>query len=146
MSKRNQQPIDSLESQESNLRRRSSEDQERDKSVYKYLLECLTDLGLNPGEENPKPNESSIAKQWGQTNNRIFIRRVLRSVLPQYYEPNAQEQPVPGLTIGKLVEILAAIQDYWAKKRIQILEDEIPRILTRNEKLRAFRSNSKLLG
>jgi hypothetical protein len=154
MSKRNQQPIsensfsnsDSFESQESPVRRRSSEDQERDKSVYKYLLECLTDLGVNQGEENAKPNESSIAKQWGQTNNRIFIRRVLRSVLPQYYEQNEKEleQPVPGLTLGKLVEILSAIQDYWAKKRAQTSGEEIPRILTRTEKLRAFRTFSQL--
>ncbi|GAB1544543.1 hypothetical protein NUACC21_72190 [Scytonema sp. NUACC21] len=149
MVKRNQQPIsknslssaESFESQDSQTRRRSSEDQERDKSVYKYLLECLTDLGINEGEENSKPNESSIAKQWGQTNNRIFIRRVLRSVLPKYYEKNEGdlEQPVPGLTIGKLVEILAAIQDYWNKKRLTTSEAQIPRILTRSEKLRAFR-------
>ncbi|RAM53356.1 MAG: HypX (modular protein) [Hapalosiphonaceae cyanobacterium JJU2] len=162
MDKRNQQPInrnkfsnsDSFESQNSQVMRRSSEnqerdkwrrsfeDQERDKSVYKYLLECLTDLGINEGEANPKPNESSIAKQWGQTNNRIFIRRVLRSVLPQYYEENEKdlEQPVPGLTIGKLVQILTAIQDYWEKKRLPTLEAQIPRILTRSEKLRAFRT------
>ncbi|BAY22311.1 hypothetical protein NIES2100_20740 [Calothrix sp. NIES-2100] len=150
MSKRNQQSIsnnsfsnsDSVESQDSQTRRRSSEDQERDKSVYQYLLQCLTDLGLNPTEENPKPNESSIAKQWGQTNNRIFIRRVLRSVFPQYYEQNEKqsEQPVPGLTIGKLVEILSAIQEYWEKKKAQTPENKIPRILTRTEKLRAFRT------
>ncbi|RCJ14937.1 hypothetical protein A6S26_09790 [Nostoc sp. ATCC 43529] len=154
MSKRNQQPSsensfsnsDSSESRESPGKRRSSEDQERDKSVYKYLLECLTDLGMNQGEDNAKPNESSIAKQWGQGKNRIFIRRVLRSVFPQYYEPDDKEldQPVPGLTLGKLVEILSAIQDYWDKKRAQNLGEEIPRILTRTEKLRAFRTFSQL--
>lgn len=150
MSKRNQQPMsdnsfansDSVESQDAQGRRRSSADQERDKSVYQYLLACLTDLDLNPAEEHPKPNESSIAKQWGQTKNRIFIRRVLRSVLPQYYQQNGKQvdHPVPGLTIGKLVEILAAIQDYWEKQRMKIPESQIPIILTRAEKLRAFRT------
>ncbi len=154
MSKRNQQPIsensfsnsDLSESQDSPVRRRSSEDQERDKSVYKYLLECLTDLGVNQGEDNAKPNESSIAKQWGQGNNRIFIRRVLRSVLPQYYEQGEKEleQPVPGLTLGKLVEILSAIEEYWNKKRAPTSGEEIPRILTRTEKLRALRTFSQL--
>ncbi len=123
-----------------NLGRRSSEDQERDKSVYKYLLECLTDLGISEGEENTKPNESGIASQWGQKNNRIYIRRVLRSVLPEYYSEKERVSVVPGLTLGKLVEILAAIQEHWAKKRFRISEfDKVPRILTRNEKLRAFR-------
>ncbi len=125
-----------------NARRRGSEDQERDKSVYRYLLECLTDLGIK--DESSKPNESSIAKQWGQKNNRIFIRRVLRSVFPDYYEEQQSNSipNVPGLTLGKLVEILAGIQDYRSKKRSNISKDidnQVPPILTSTEKLRAFR-------
>ncbi|WP_051503151.1 hypothetical protein [[Scytonema hofmanni] UTEX B 1581] len=122
-----------------NLGRRSLEDQQRDKSVYKYLLECLTDLGINEKRENAKPNESSIAEQWDQKKNRIFIRRVLRSVLPEYYSEEERVSVVPGLTLGKLVEILAGIQTYWAKKRLNTPESEVPRILTRAEKLKAFR-------
>lgn len=128
-----------------NLGRRSSEDQERDKSVYKYLLECLTDLGISEGKANIKPNESGIANQWGQKDNRIYIRRVLRSVLPEYYSEKERVSVVPGLTLGKLVEILTAIQKYWAEKRIKTTESlEVPRILTRNEKLRAFRKFNQL--
>ncbi|MGI8501341.1 MAG: hypothetical protein ACR2LR_09385 [Hassallia sp.] len=131
---------ESSESQDlQNLGRRSLEDQQRDKSVYKYLLECLTDLGINEKQENAKPNERSIAEQWGQKNNRIFIRRVLRSVLPEYYSQEEIISVVPGLTLGKVVEILAGIQDYLAKKRLNTTESEVPRILTRAEKLRAFR-------
>ncbi|MBD2774599.1 HypX (modular protein) [Iningainema tapete] len=139
---KNQQGDTSSLSREENIGRRSQEDQQRDKSVYQYLLTCLTDLGIN--EENKKPNESSIANQWGQKNNRIFIRRVLRSVLTEYYDEQERYKVVPGLTLGKLVEILAGIQDYWAKKRLNTKEEQVPRILTRTEKLRAFRYLSQL--
>jgi hypothetical protein len=119
--------------------RRSQADQERDRAVYEYLLRCLTDLGLDAMKHTAKPNESSIANQWGQKNNRIFIRRVLRSVLPEYYtDEKPSEQPVPGLTLGKLAEILQGIQEYRAKKTTDTPEGKIPKILTRAEKLRAF--------
>lgn len=65
---------------------RSLEDQERDKSVYLYLLTCLTDLEISEKKGKKQPNEGSIAKQWGIKNNRVFIQRVLRSTLPQYYD------------------------------------------------------------
>lgn len=124
---------------EPNLARRSTEDQNRDKSVYKYILDCLTDLGISEDNQNSRPNESSIANQWGQKNNRIFIRRVLRSVLPEYYQDEtAPVHVVPGLTLGKLVEILGAIQEYLAKKRANTSSDRVPRILTRSEKLKAL--------
>jgi hypothetical protein len=137
--KKNLPNPDSFENQDvPNSGRRSVEDQHRDESVYKYLLECLTDLGIEEG--NNKPNESSIANQWGQKNNRIFIRRVLRSVLPEYYDENerASVATVPGLTPGKLVEILVALEDYWVKKRQETPDKQVPRILTSKEKLRAF--------
>ena len=127
--------------QQSVNRRRSSEDSERDKCVYDYLLRCLTDLGISGGRD--KPNESSIANQWGQKNNRIFIRRVLRSVLTEHYE-HEKEEAVPGLTLGKLVEILAGIQDYWVEKASQSPSQQVPRILTRVEKLKALCKLSQL--
>lgn len=127
--------------QQSVNRRRSEEDSERDKCVYDYLLRCLTDLGINEGRN--KPNESSIANQWGQKNNRIFIRRVLRSVLTEHYK-HEKEEAVPGLTLGKLVEILAGIEDYWMEKASQSPCQQVPRILTRVEKLKALCKFSQL--
>jgi hypothetical protein len=110
---------------------RRSGDSYRVRTVYKYLLDHLTDLGINEKEDIIRPNESSIANQWDQKNNRIFIRRVLRSVLPEYYSEKERISVVPGLTLGKLVEILEGIQKYRATKILQIL--------TRAEKLRVFR-------
>lgn len=116
--------------------RRGSEDQERDKAVYRYLLQ-LTDLDLS--EKSAKPNESSIAKQWGMEDNRIFVRRVLRSVLHEEYYPHDKNQTVPGLTLGKLVSILSALQKYWLGKRSALSEKRVPRILSRADKLKALR-------
>ncbi|MDJ0799120.1 MAG: hypothetical protein QNJ51_20255 [Calothrix sp. MO_167.B12] len=140
----------SSDSKDSSNCRRLDKDQERDKSVYRYLLECLTDLEIKG--ENSKPNESSIAKQWGQQENRIFIRRVLRSVFPRYYEtqekksvtniPVSAPDTVPGLTLGKLVKILSAIQKYKEekiKKVSKLSTDQIPQLLSRTDKLRTLR-------
>ncbi len=137
----------SSDSKDSNNCRRLEKDQERDKSVYKYLLDCLTDLEIK--QEDSKPNESSIAKQWGQQENRIFIRRVLRSVLPQYYDTQEKEsdekkqsKTVPGLTLNKLVAILSAIQKYKEEQRKEVLKlspNQVPQLLSRTDKLRAFR-------
>ncbi|OKH44168.1 hypothetical protein NIES2101_29060 [Calothrix sp. HK-06] len=107
--------------------------------MYKYLLDHFTDLGVNEKENIIKPNESSIANQWGQKNNRIFIRRVLRSVLTEYYSEKERISVVPGLTLGKLVEILEGIQAYRTAKRLEIQDSEISLTLTRAEKLRVFR-------
>ncbi|NET53874.1 MAG: hypothetical protein F6K09_36140, partial [Merismopedia sp. SIO2A8] len=137
----------STESQETQTsRRRSSEDQNRDKSVYKYLLHCFTDLGISENEGKKKPNESSIANQWGQTSNRIFIRRVLRSVLPEYYDEYEQDsvKTVPGLTLGKLVEIIVSIQNYWIQQRRNKKNEQVSYILTRKEKLSILRKFSQL--
>lgn len=132
---------------ESNSKRergRSSEDQKRDKAMYLYLLESLTDINLS--KEKDPPDESSIAKQWGIKNNRIFIQRVLRSTLPEYYDEaeKAKVHSVPGLTLNRLVKILAALEDYWLKKRAEATGNEIPRILTRAEKLKALNKFSQL--
>ncbi|NER28782.1 MAG: HypX (modular protein) [Symploca sp. SIO1C4] len=137
----------STESQETQTsRRRSSEDQNRDKSVYKYLLHCFTDLGISENEGKKKPNESSIANQWGQKSNRIFIRRVLRSVLPEYYDEYEQGsvKTVPGLTLGKLVEIIVSIQNYWIEQRRNKKNEQVSHILTRKEKLSILRKFSQL--
>ena len=131
---------ESWESKDSlSCQHRRSGDPYRAKAVYKYLLEHLTDLGINEKEDIVKPNESSIANQWGQKNNRIFIRRVLRSVLPEYYIEKERISIVPGLTLGKLVEILEGIQEYRAAKRLETPKSKISQILTRAEKLRVFR-------
>lgn len=123
--------------------RRGTEDQERDKLVYKFLLSCLTDLVVS--EKTGRPNEYGIAEQWGQKQNRIYIRRVLRSVLAENYPEEERENTVPGLTLGKLVEILTGIEAYRKKQKSKTPETQIPRILTRSEKLTALRKFSQLL-
>lgn len=121
--------------------RRDHDDQTRDKAVYQYLL-SLTNLEVSTSKQGrshkklSQPNESSIAKQWGM--ERIFVRRVLRSVLRDQYYPDENEQPVPGLTLGKLVKILTALQTYWDEQRATTPDRKVPRILTRAEKLRAL--------
>lgn len=129
--------------QDDSPRGRLNEDQERDKAVYLYLLKNLTDLGTAAENETEKPNESSIAKQWGLEDNRIFVRRVLRSVFSDRY-PAEEEPTVPGLTLGKLVKILASLERYWSEKKGETPIDLVPRIITRSEKLRALRIFSRL--
>ncbi|QYO68161.1 hypothetical protein [Leptolyngbya sp. 7M] len=140
--------------------RRDQDDQNRDKAVYEYLL-SLSDLDLSisrrgktrketgskdskdskdskekDSAEVPTPNESSLAKQWGV--ERIFIRRVLRSVLYETYyaHEKKEKEPVPGLTLGKLIKILTSLQTH--RKQLSVTDRKVPRILTRAEKLRAL--------
>ena len=122
--------------------------EERDKSVYLYLLTCLTDLVPIKGSKgNEQPNESSIANQWGQKENRIFIRRVLRSVMPEHYL-GEEIPPIPGLTLSKLLEILNSIQEYRSQKSLTAKDvndlKNKPKILTREEKMRAIHKFSEL--
>lgn len=126
-------------------RRRDSEDQIRDRDVYRYLL-ALTDLQLS--SKAKAPNETSIAKQWGVEDNRIFIRRMLRSVLfDRFYKKKDENQPppVPGLTLSKLVSILSALEAYQRAQQFQNSEAKIPRLITRAEKLKALRLFFQLL-
>ncbi len=133
-------PSEDRQTSGSDRSHRRDEDQERDKEVYRYLL-TLTDLERDPKDN--RPNETSIAKQWGLEKNRIFVRRVLRSVYSDLYADEKKETvPVPGLTLGKLVEILTALQTYRLEQRKHeslMPGQKIPRILTRSEKLRALR-------
>ncbi|MBD2319886.1 HypX (modular protein) [Phormidium tenue] len=137
-----------LEENQDNLSGSRTNQEERDRSVYRYLLTCLTDLFLIKNSKgHEQPNESSIANQWGQKDNRIFVRRVLRSVMPEYY-PEESANPVPGLTLGKLIEILKSIQEYKSQKSLTAKDQNDlknkPLALTREEKLRAIRKFSEL--
>jgi hypothetical protein len=115
-------------------------DRERAKSLYLYLLRCLTDMGIGETSEEKRPNEYKISKQWGQ--NRIFVRRVLRSVMPEKYSPDDDEKTIPKLTLDKLVEILLSIEEY--RKKLPKTDDNMPQALTREEKLMALRKFSQL--
>jgi hypothetical protein len=91
-------------------------DQERAIEVYRYLL-YLTGSDLVSLNPKVKPNESKIAVRWGA--NRIFVRRVLRSVFPELYddekktEERKKDDSLPGISLGRLVEILASLQRHW---------------------------------
>ncbi|MEO1254724.1 MAG: hypothetical protein AAFY41_07555 [Bacteroidota bacterium] len=121
--------------------RRDSEDQARDYAVYRYVL-SLTDLGLTG--KAIIPNETGIAKQWG--TDRIFIRRVLRSVLyEEYYQQKKEVQsPVPGLTLAKLVGILSALEAYQREQQSLNSEGRVTSTITRSEKLKALRLFGRL--
>jgi len=118
----------------------NSEDQQRDAAVYLYLLTKLTDLGISEG--SPKPNEYKIAKQWGQ--NRMFVRRVLRSVMPELYEEKDREDRIPGLTLGKLVDILTSLQDYCKNESEKNAAKHTPRIISHYHKERVLQKYSQL--
>jgi len=122
-------------------------DRERAKSIYLYLLRCLTDMGIGETGEEKRPNEYKISKQWGQ--NRIFVRRVLRSVMPERYLRDEeettipeQETTIPKLTLGKLVEILLSIEKY--RQKSPKTGKKMLQALTREEKLMALRKFSQL--
>ncbi|MEO0349129.1 MAG: hypothetical protein AAF282_03660 [Cyanobacteria bacterium P01_A01_bin.15] len=116
--------------------RRDSEDQARDRTVYRYVL-SLSDLGLTG--RTPIPNETGIAKQWG--TDRIFVRRVLRSVLyEKFYQKKKEDRPpVPGLTLAKLVGILVALETHQREQQALSSEGPLTSIITHSEKVKALR-------
>ncbi|CCI23900.1 hypothetical protein [Microcystis aeruginosa] len=123
--------------------RQSDEDRKRDAAVYLHLLNNLTDLDIS--EDNPKPNEYKIAKQWGQ--NRIFVRRVLRSVMGERYQEKEREERVPSLSLGKLVTILSSLEAYWqgelAKNKDSLAQKMINKF-TQQEKQRVLKKYAQL--
>jgi hypothetical protein len=137
---------DSNRSGNHSLSRQLEPEQARDREVYRYLL-TLTDLGLS--KKSKAPNETNIAKQWGVDGNRIFVRRVLRSVLyEEYYQDKPNEglpPPVPGLTLSKLVNILSSLQNYRRDQQRSLKSDAQPiRTITRPEILYALNIFSRL--
>jgi len=123
--------------------RQSDEDRKRDAAVYLHLLNNLTDLDIS--EDNPKPNEYKIAKQWGQ--NRIFVRRVLRSVMGERYQEKEREERIPSLSLGKLVTILSSLEAYWqgesAKNKDSLAQKMITKF-TQQEKERVLKKYAQL--
>ena len=123
--------------------RQSDEDRQRDAAVYLHLLNNLTDLDIS--EDSPKPNEYKIAKQWRQ--NRIFVRRVLRSVMGERYQEKEREERVPSLSLGKLVTILTSLEAYWqgesAKNKDSLAQKMINKF-TQQEKERVLKKYAQL--
>jgi hypothetical protein len=123
--------------------RQSDEDRKRDAAVYLHLLNNLTDLDIS--EDNPKPNEYKIAKQWGQ--NRIFVRRVLRSVMGERYQEKEREERIPSLSLGKLVTILTSLEAYWQResaKNKDSLAQKMINKFTQQEKERVLKKYAQL--
>jgi hypothetical protein len=116
--------------------------QDRDKRLYQYLL-TLTDLKR---DRSGQYNESYIASQWGMSGNRMFVRRVVRSIEPEKYKEyqDGNLPTIPGITLNKLVDILSSIHKYRQKQISQPGGRIFPQILTRSEKLRALRLYAKL--
>ncbi|WP_019499818.1 hypothetical protein [Pseudanabaena sp. PCC 6802] len=121
-----------------------SGDRERTRSVYKYLL-YLTDPNLATSKLLEKPNESKIAEQWG--DNRIFIRRVLRSVFPELYPEEKNERPpLPGLTLGRLIKIISSLQSYWNSQLSSSDNDRMDNyIISREKKYHALNLFTQLI-
>jgi hypothetical protein len=101
-----------------------SGDHERTIEAYRYLL-YLTGSDLVSLNPKTKPNESKIAQRWD--DNRIFVRRVLRFVFPELYadEKNAdkkktKDDSLPGISLGRLVKILASLQRYWNSQPLSL--------------------------
>ena len=119
-------------------RQRDLDDQARDREVYRYLL-TLSGLPLSK-KDPPTPNETRIAEQWGFAHNRIFVRRVLRSVLYEafYQDKEPEPPPVPGLTLSKLVGILSALQDYQQREQSLNEDSRASHIITHQEKLKVL--------
>ncbi len=109
-------------------------DRIRCKKLYQYLL-ALTDLKT---DSSGKYDEGHIVAQWGMSDNRVFVRRVVRSI-----QENDQDS-IPGITLNKLVRILESIHKYRQKQRKQPSGRIFPQILTRAEKLKALNLYAKL--
>lgn len=124
---------------EDQKRQKYEGDLNREKVVYAYLL-ILSDLPnfslLISGNEiicniydSDKPNESSLAKQWDLERS-TTIRRILRFVLPNLYPQEKLPSP-PSLTLGKIIQILKSLEEYWKEKS--------GRKISRSEKMTVLR-------
>lgn len=124
-------------------RRRSEEDEDRDRKVYQYLLHLS---GIKEGT-NEEIDEAEIAKRWGQESNRPFIHRVIKEIYPTRIkqERGKKDEPLPALSLNRLVKILKAIEAYWQNKSRESYEiDIIPEFLEPVNKIRALYKYSEL--
>jgi hypothetical protein len=132
---------------------RSSVDQDhtendpgRIRQLYEYLI-GLTSVSRENAKEKLK--ESEIAKQWGMTDNRIFIRRMVRSIEPEKYynekEREKEKDTIPNITLGRLVNILHSIDKYRKENESNIgIGNSKEGPLTRAEKLKALQLYAQL--
>ena len=71
----------------------------------------------------------------------MFVRRVLRSVMPELYE---DKDRIPGLTLGKLVDILTSLQDYCKNESEKNAANHTPRVISQYHKERVLQKYSQL--
>jgi hypothetical protein len=127
-----------------------SGEQERLKRLYKFLL-LKIDLGIRDSEKS-QPNESFVGYQLGLENYRVFVRKILRAALPEYYEksiPSGEEGNLaPSIELSKLVEILDSIDQYssgirdkYSKKQ---KSEKLPTKFTTQDKITALKLYSEL--
>jgi hypothetical protein len=120
---------------------KSLEEDNRLRKLYTFLL-GKTDLGIggNKPSKSKKPNESLISAQWGMTNYKLFIRKVLRAVYGSdvYSDP---EDRMPGISLYRLVEILVSLDNYRSSIKD---EKECTRKISRSDKIKAIRLYSQL--
>jgi hypothetical protein len=135
--------IDQVQSEKKKDKRvnRSTNDRERDRKLYKYLLTLTENGSKNVNVLGINYNE--IAEQWGMLSNRMFVQRVVQSISVEI--GIEVSTTIPGITLNKLVHILSSIDKYRQKQCKQQTEIKFPRILTRAEKLRALRLYAQTL-
>lgn len=113
-------------------------DQERNKKIYEYLLK-LVDIDIT----SEKKRDSQLVKQWGMSNNRVFVSRVIQAIYPKV--DSKSDINLPGITLNKLVQILRGIDRYRKKSSNYKTDSKFPKILTRAEKLKALRLYANIL-
>lgn len=124
-----------------------SGEQERLKRLYKFLL-LKIDLGKKDSEKF-QPNESFVGYQLGLENYRVFVRKILRAALPEYYENSDKEGNLaPSIELSKLVEILDSIEQYSSGIRNKYSKKQkskkLPTKFTTQDKITALKLYSEL--
>jgi hypothetical protein len=123
--------------------RRNSGDKNRDRKIYSYLL-YLSGIKSNPQDID----EGDIAKKWGHSDNRTFVRRVINNLYPNIAKKkSAKSDALPALSLNKLVDILKAIEDYWEKEAKNFKPSDgqsMPEFLRDVDKVRAIHKYCEL--
>jgi hypothetical protein len=127
-------------------------EQVRLKKLFAFLL-SKTDLGIDVNlskqgnsTKSAVPNESLIAVQWGLSDYRVFVRRVLRSIPSKLYKyekkGGEKEEKVPSLDLYRLIKILVALEEYTSSNTGNLAKgkkkSEVSPKFTKSDKLKSL--------